>query len=228
VTPEDQPTPEQAEAANQYVEALLAGERPSPPKALQGSASTGLRMAAFLASQESHQAQPSAEFVQRLRARFEPAPRRSWFDVRLSRRSLARGMAGGVAALAVCLFGEQALQRVRGGESVPAGWVPVARAAELPPGSVKRFIAGDVEGHVMNIGGRIWALSAICTHQACVLDWQGQEQEFVCGCHGAEFDTTGQQVGIDEYKTPLPSLAKIPVQQLNGTIYVVATGQPAP
>jgi len=131
------------------------------------------------------------------------------------------------AALAIGLFGEQALRRLRGGEPVPAGWVPVARAAELPPGSVKRFIAGDMEGHVMNIGGRIWALSAICTHQACVLDWRGQEQEFVCGCHGAQFNTSGHQIGIDDYKTPLPPLAKIPVQQINGTIYVVATEQPA-
>jgi nitrite reductase/ring-hydroxylating ferredoxin subunit len=125
-----------------------------------------------------------------------------------------------VAALAVCLFGEQALHRITGGDPVPAGWVPVARAAELPPGTVKRFIAGDVEGHVMNIGGRIWALSAICTHMACVLDWKAQEREFVCACHGAQFDMRGQQTGIADYKTPLPALAKIPVQQLNGTIYL--------
>jgi len=178
-------------------------------------------------SQAFGQAQPSAAFVQQLRARFEPEQRRTWFDFRLSRRGLASGLAGGVAALAIGLFGEQALRRLRGGEPVPAGWVPVARAAELPPGSVKRFIAGDMEGHVMNIGGRIWALSAICTHQACVLDWRGQEQEFVCGCHGAQFNTSGHQIGIDDYKTPLPPLAKIPVQQINGTIYVVATEQPA-
>jgi hypothetical protein len=30
----------------------------------------------------------------------------------------------------------------------------------------------------------------------------------------------GQQTGIADYKTPLPALAKIPVQQLNGTIYL--------
>ena len=223
MTPEDQPTLEQAEAANRYVEALLAGEQPPAVKAPGDS----LRIAAFMASQESHQAQPSEAFVQRLRARFEPERRRTWLDFRLSRRGLASGLAGGVAALAIGLFGEQALRRLRGGEPVPAGWVPVARAAELPPGSVKRFIAGDMEGHVMNIGGRIWALSAICTHQACVLDWRGQEQEFVCGCHGAQFNTSGHQIGIDDYKTPLPPLSKIPVQQINGTIYVVATEQPA-
>ncbi|HVA24808.1 MAG TPA: Rieske (2Fe-2S) protein [Chloroflexota bacterium] len=184
-------------------------------------------MAAFLASQESPQAQPSADFVQRLRARLTPKPRRAWLDLRVSRRAMARGVAGGAAALAVCLFGEQGLRRLRGGEPVPAGWVPVARAAELPPGSVKRFIAGGLQGNVMNIGGRIWALSAICTHLPCPLDWEVQQQEFVCSCHPVHFDTSGRQTGIEDHKTPLPPLAKIPVQQLNGTIYVVATEQPA-
>ncbi|MBV8085780.1 MAG: Rieske 2Fe-2S domain-containing protein, partial [Chloroflexi bacterium] len=89
---------------------------------------------------------------------------------------------------------------------------------------VKRFIANDVEGHVLNIGGQIWALSAICTHQACVLQWQAAVQEFQCPCHGAMFDTAGNQTGVDEYKTPLTPLARIPVQQLNGTIYAVTTG----
>jgi cytochrome b6-f complex iron-sulfur subunit len=224
VTPEEQPTPREVEATDAFVQSLLAGERPGKAAA-PGDA---LRMAAFLASHDSPRAQPSAAFVENLRARLQPeTPRPGWQSFRLSRRGLARGLAGGAAALLVCLFGEQVLQRVNGGARVPAGWVPVARAAELPPGSVKRFIAGDVEGHVMNIGGRIWALSAICTHQACLLDWQAARQEFVCGCHGAEFDPSGRQVGIDDYKTPLPPLAKIPVQQLNGTIYVVPADSPA-
>ena len=224
MTPEEQPTQREVDAANAYVDSLLAGERPGKADA-PGEA---LRMAALLASHDSPRAQPSAAFVQELRARLLPEPpRRAWQSFRLTRRSLARGLAGGAAALAVCLFGQLALERVSGRERVPAGWVPVARAAEFPPGGVKRFIAGDVEGHVMNIGGRIWALSAICTHQACLLDWQAAQQEFVCGCHGAEFNTSGQQVGIDNYRTPLPPLAKIPVQQLNGTIYVVPADSPA-
>jgi len=227
VSPEEQPTPEQVEAADRYVEALLAGETPPVPESLRGSAAEGLRMAALLASHDSPQAQPTAAFVEGLQAKFQPRSRRGWLDFRLSRRGLARGMAGGLAAIAVCLFGEQVLGRVRGGDPVPAGWVPVARAADLPPGSVKRFVAGDVQGHVMNIGGRIWALSAICTHQPWVLDWEGQPREFVCSLHGAKFDTTGHQLDVARYKTPLPPLARIPVQQRNGAIYVVTSQPPA-
>jgi Rieske Fe-S protein len=76
----------------------------------------------------------------------------------------------------------------------------------------------------MNIGGKIWALSAICTHQACVLDWHADDEEFHCPCHGAQFDTSGHQTGIDEYKTPLPTLSQIPVQRVNGTLYAVTRG----
>jgi nitrite reductase/ring-hydroxylating ferredoxin subunit len=223
VTPEEQPTTRQADALDEYVQAMLDGRAPRSDRSL-GEQADALRMAALLSSAESTRTQPTAAFVERLRARFQAGQRKAWLGWSISRRTFARGVAGGVAALAVCLFGEQALQRIRGGEPVPQGWVPVARAEELPPGSVKRFVAGEVEGHVMNIGGRIWALSAICTHMPCPLDWKPQEQEFACRCHPAVFNMRGEQTGIDDYKTPLPALPKIPVQQLDGTIYLVPAG----
>lgn len=225
MTPEDL-DPRQVEAVNDFADALLAGSKPKASGALRGEAAEALRAAALLHSVSAPDALPRASFVAELRQKFDaPAPRPSWLDFRLSRRTLGRGFAGGVAAVAVCLFGEQAITRVRGRDQVPAGWVPIAQAADLPPGNVKRFIANDVEGHVMNIGGKIWALSAICTHQACVLEWQPDDEYFQCPCHGAEFDTSGQQMTADGYqKAKLPPLARIPVQQLNGTIYADLRG----
>ena len=86
---------------------------------------------------------------------------------------------------------------------------------------IKRFTAGDVQGNVMNIGGKIWALSATCTHLACTLEWQPQQQDFLCPCHGAQFDVDGQQVGAEAYGYDLKPLGRLPVQQVNGTIYLV-------
>lgn len=219
MTPDEQPTGRKVDSLNDYVDALLTGQRPST-RADDAKTAEAFRMAAFLASAESHRAQPSAAFVASLRERLQ-GRRSSRLQLRFTRRVFLRGFAGGIATLAVCLFGEQSLQRLFGERKAPAGWVPIARASELPPGTVKRFVAGDKDGHVMNIGGRIWALSAVCTHQACLLNWNGEREEFLCECHGAQFDTSGQQMGIDEYKVPLRPLAKIPVQQLDGTIYVV-------
>ncbi|HEU0169217.1 MAG TPA: Rieske (2Fe-2S) protein [Chloroflexota bacterium] len=210
------------DAANAYVEALLRGEKPAAPRPLQGDDAAVLRQAAQLAAVDRREVVPSAEFVSRLHERVVGEPRRpAWLGWRINRRVFAGGLAGGVAAVVVAMFGEQVTARLPGHTSLPAGWVPVAKAAELPPGTVKRFIAQDVEGHIMNIGGNIWALSAICTHMACVVDWQAADDAFLCPCHGAEFDTAGRQMGVDDYGVRLSPLARIPVQQRDGELYVV-------
>ncbi|MBV8084414.1 MAG: Rieske (2Fe-2S) protein [Chloroflexi bacterium] len=212
------------DAANEYIEALLRGEKPHAPRSLQGEDAALLRQAAQLASLDRRDVVPSAEFISRLRERMVGEPRRpAWLNWRLNRRVFAGGLAGGVVAVVAAMFGEQVTARLPGHTSLPAGWVPVAKAAELPPGTVKRFIAQDVEGHIMNIGGNIWALSAICTHMACVVDWQPADKAFLCPCHGAEFDTAGRQTGVDDYGVRLAPLARIPVQQRDGQLYVVLT-----
>ena len=220
MSPEDQVPAEQAEAADEFVEAVLAERKADVPRELKGEEAEALRMAALLASVTARGVVPSHEFMTSLHERITGQQRPTWLNWRLSRRTLARGLAGAAGAVVVCLFGEQALQRVAG-QQIPAGWVPVARAAELPPGACKRFIAHDVEGHIMNINGTIWALSAICTHQACVLQWQTRSQTFLCPCHGAQFGANGRQVNEAGYGYSLPPLSRIPVQQRDGRIYVV-------
>ena len=36
------------------------------------------------------------------------------------------------------------------------------------------------------------ALSAVCTHRQCVLDWSRERKSFVCPCHAGVFDASGQ------------------------------------
>jgi Rieske Fe-S protein len=43
---------------------------------------------------------------------------------------------------------------------------------------------------VLRTGETFVALSAICTHAGCVIDWNGVDQ-FDCGCHGSEFRDDG-------------------------------------
>lgn len=219
MSPEERP--DQIEALNEHVDALLDGRKPPYPRQMKVDDGEMLRMAALLASSQTPKSQPSAAFVDQLRQRFDP-DRRQWWNVRVTRRGLA-GLAASAGAVAAALVGRGVWQRFGAGSSVPAGWVPVAQAAELPPGSVKRFTAGEVQGHVMNIGGKVWALSAVCTHLACTLEWDQPHADFLCPCHGAEFDTNGQQTGAEAYGYDLPPLPRIPVQQLNGAIYVIPT-----
>jgi cytochrome b6-f complex iron-sulfur subunit len=44
---------------------------------------------------------------------------------------------------------------------------------------VMRTTAGDLQ-----------ALSAICTHAGCTVDWDGSS-DFNCACHGSKFSSTG-------------------------------------
>jgi cytochrome b6-f complex iron-sulfur subunit len=39
---------------------------------------------------------------------------------------------------------------------------------------------------------QVIALSAVCTHRQCVLDWSRDRKSFVCPCHAGVFDASGQ------------------------------------
>ncbi len=40
--------------------------------------------------------------------------------------------------------------------------------------------------------GRIHALSAVCTHAACIVSWNSEEKSWDCPCHGARYNIHGQ------------------------------------
>jgi len=48
-------------------------------------------------------------------------------------------------------------------------WQTVATSQELPDGEVRTFDAGSVFGFVGRSGGRVFAVSGVCTHQGCRL-----------------------------------------------------------
>lgn len=139
---------------------------------------------------------PDPPFVDRLRRRLQP-------QRRVSRRT---AFFSGLGALAAGLLAGFGLDRaVEGtGSAAPNGWseplvtggrgrwVPVVRIADLPEGAVHPFTVGAVQGFLVNERGSVRALSRICTHMGCALQFQRAEQAFVCPCHGAEFDMSGK------------------------------------
>ena len=89
-------------------------------------------------------------------------------------------------------------------------WLPVARVVDLPHGTVRSFSAGALRGYVMNNHGQVRAVSRICTHMGCAVDFNATEQHFVCPCHGAEFDVTGRFLYGYHGRPYSPSLAPLP------------------
>jgi Rieske Fe-S protein len=59
---------------------------------------------------------------------------------------------------------------------------------------------------VLNDGGTIRAFSGVCTHEACELGWNPDQQLIRCPCHGSAFDVRGR-VAHGPAVEPLPAFA---------------------
>jgi cytochrome b6-f complex iron-sulfur subunit len=209
-----------AERFERYLDALLAGGRPSPEDVASGDEAEMARLAAEIAGAvRPDSADPDPAFVEQLRLRMRaadagletiqvpppvrdrsvvPAGRRSW---RLTRRQLLQGGIGAAAGLAAGLIGVSVARptagtpTLGGDDDLVTGegfWEEVALLADLPPGTATRFSTAAFDGFVVNDGGEVRALSSVCTHMGCTLSYRPDWQDLRCPCHGASFDLAGR------------------------------------
>lgn len=93
----------------------------------------------------------------------------------------------------------------------------VIQESELAGDGAKFFqYAGSSAVLVRRKGGDLIALSAVCTHLGCIVQWHKDTQEFICPCHAGHYDADGAVVSGPPPK-PLPHL---PISVVNGTITV--------
>ena len=151
---------------------------------------------------------------------------------RVSRRAL---LAGGAAAVAASLaagagIGHVIEQAVGTGQAQPSWnrrllpmawtWMPVATLAELTADNPVFFFVNSIAGFVIrnddpkasSSNEPYVAMSATCTDQGCILQWQDSDQKYVCPCHGALFT----EYGAVDKNTPsayskLPPLPRLDV-----------------
>jgi cytochrome b6-f complex iron-sulfur subunit len=129
-----------------------------------------------------------------------------------SRRSFLQGMLGLVAA-------------------AWAGWVtqgilfPAPRAttgqvklalSDLPVGGTKPITYEGKPALVMRTTEGVTALSLICTHLGCTVQWREAKQEFYCPCHDGYFDRDG---GVIAGPPPMP-LEALPVKVTGNEIVI--------
>jgi cytochrome b6-f complex iron-sulfur subunit len=88
---------------------------------------------------------------------------------------------------------------------------------EVPEGEAKFFeFAGASAVLVRKRGGGLVALSAVCTHLGCIVQWEKEQQDFLCPCHGGHYTAEGT---VTAGPPPRP-LARLPFTVENGTITI--------
>ena len=85
--------------------------------------------------------------------------------------------------------------------------VPAGSFSELGLGEARLVQHGNRPIYVLKVSEEeVVALSAVCTHRQCVLDWSRERRVFVCPCHAGIFDATGQVASglprrrLDQYR----------------------------
>lgn len=213
------------EQLDKYVEDLLADQRPERTPLGSQDALEARRIAAMLRAARPGAALPSREYRDRVNQAIADAVHERGVPAsitRPSRRSLLLTAAGGLAAGILATLGVQRVTQRPGpkGPLVAEGsWQPLMALASLPQLTPVRFSHGPLEGYVIRDGGGVRALSALCTHMPCVLNWSKTRTQFECPCHGATFDPKGAPTGAYEL-AELPPLPAIHVRVLGEQVEI--------
>jgi len=73
--------------------------------------------------------------------------------------------------------------------------VVAAKKDELSPGSFKTFPFGSQPGILIRTpDGEYRALSAVCTHLGCTVQYRGSDRTIWCACHDGLYDLEGRNV----------------------------------
>lgn len=228
-----------------YVDDLLAGRRPESFPADDFEAAQ-IRTAIELRAARPGADEPRPEFVSDLKSRIaqqlshegtgEPAPARQGPSA--TRRQVIVGTAAAATAAVVAVSIDHVVtgrsipadtQQAEGSELVPndGAWLPVAKSAELNEGSVLPFDLGTVSGFVRRAaGGRVEAVSGVCTHQGCKLWFDDSADTLRCPCHVTSFSPAGQVLTHQLPIAPKP-LPHFEVREHDGIIEVLAPAPPA-
>jgi thiosulfate dehydrogenase [quinone] large subunit len=102
---------------------------------------------------------------------------------------------------------------------LPSGAVKLGAATQLPAGQAATYTdPGDGQPDIIirRPNGDLVALSAVCTHAGCTVDYQGGQ--VVCPCHGSVFDAQTGAVITGPAVTPLAARKVI---QRAGEIYAL-------
>jgi len=116
-----------------------------------------------------------------------------------SRRTLLRGL--GIAAVGALIFDASCQQQGSSLSTATTSTCGTGHCIDL--GDAANQELATVGGAMLIDSARdtimvirasdtqVFALSAICTHAGCAMDYNAAQRVLDCGCHGSQFSTTG-------------------------------------
>ena len=69
----------------------------------------------------------------------------------------------------------------------------VGKLSDIPPGTIMPFRSGGFYLIRLDDGG-LMAVSMICSHLGCTVNWDASEDVFKCPCHSSSFDRLGNVI----------------------------------
>jgi len=73
-----------------------------------------------------------------------------------------------------------------------------------------------MKAFIVNHNGELFALSPVCTHLGCFVNWHSINQQFICPCHGGKYDITGNVIG----GPPPAPLTRLAFKIENSKVYI--------
>jgi cytochrome b6-f complex iron-sulfur subunit len=110
----------------------------------------------------------------------------------MTRRNFLKLGVGALSALALVELGTASLAYMKPHslEGQFGGIVSAGAADTFPNGTVTEFPDGRFF-LIRSEDGGFLAVYRKCTHLGCAVSWEASENQFVCPCHGSNFDTHG-------------------------------------
>ena len=126
---------------------------------------------------------------------------------------------GGVAALAITGFAAITYPVFRYYLIPPADKNSKGKTTlslkDIAVGSAVFFeLGGSAAVLVRKQDGSLVALSAVCPHLGCIVQWEKERQDFLCPCHAGYFTPDGEVIS----GPPPRALAKIPFTVTNDVV----------
>lgn len=88
---------------------------------------------------------------------------------------------------------------------------------DIQAGEAKEIVLGNMPAIVINVAGKGYiALSRVCTHLGCLVQYDTRKQILVCPCHAGSFDLEGRVIS----GPPPKPLETIPLSVQGGDITI--------